>query len=100
MKKIVKKFQQKTKSAFTLIEMMIVLLIISILVLLFIPNLAKQKDNVETQGDKAIEKVVENQKELYEIETGDKVTDSDLELLVSGGYLTEKQVAQYRKAKQ
>ncbi|HLQ40471.1 MAG TPA: competence type IV pilus major pilin ComGC [Tetragenococcus sp.] len=99
MKKILKKIQLKNKKAFTLIEMMIVLLIISILVLLFIPNLAKQKDSVASQGDKAIVKVVENQKELYEIETGEKISDSNLDLLVSSGYLTETQVSQYRKAK-
>ena len=32
--------------AFTLIEMLVVLLIISVLLLLFVPNLTKQKDSV------------------------------------------------------
>ncbi|MFZ2876296.1 MAG: prepilin-type N-terminal cleavage/methylation domain-containing protein, partial [Enterococcus aquimarinus] len=36
--------KKKLHAGFTLVEMMIVLLIISVLVLLFIPNLAQEKD--------------------------------------------------------
>ncbi|MDN6639294.1 MAG: prepilin-type N-terminal cleavage/methylation domain-containing protein [Tetragenococcus sp.] len=73
----------KAKKAFTLIEMMIVLLVISILVLLFVPNLSKQKDTVSAQGDKAIVKVVESQIEIYEINHDKKITDSALKKLVT-----------------
>ena len=52
-----KKCRQKELRAFTLIEMLIVLAIISILILLFVPNLIKEKKNTtcsrtfkETQG--------------------------------------------------
>lgn len=76
-------FKNKSKSGFTLIEMMIVLLIISILVLLFIPNLSKQKDTVSAQGDKAIVKTVETQIEVYEINNNKKITDSKLKELVT-----------------
>ena len=37
--------------AFTLIEMLVVLLIISVLLLLFVPNLTKQKDSVTDTGN-------------------------------------------------
>lgn len=41
MKKIWKKLRKKSVAAFTLVEMLIVLLIISVLMLLFVPNLSK-----------------------------------------------------------
>ena len=50
--------------AFTLIEMLVVLLIISVLLLLFVPNLTKQKDSVTDTGNRAVVKVVESQAEL------------------------------------
>lgn len=87
-------FKKKTKSGFTLIEMMIVLLIISILVLLFIPNLSKQKDTVSEQGDEAIVKTVETQIEVYEINHNQKITDSKLKELV-----TPEQYKVYKKYK-
>ena len=43
--------KKKLYQGFTLIEMMVVLLIISILMLLFIPNLATQREKVSKQGD-------------------------------------------------
>ena len=44
MKMMLKKLNAVKLRAFTLIEMLVVLLIISILLLLFVPNLSKQKD--------------------------------------------------------
>ena len=43
MKKLWKKLRKKSVEAFTLVEMLIVLLIIGVLMLLFVPNLSKQK---------------------------------------------------------
>ena len=61
--------------AFTLIEMLVVLLIISVLLLLFVPNLTKQKDSVKETGNAAVVKVVESQAELYELNhTNDQAT--------------------------
>ena len=40
--------------AFTLIEMLVVLLIISVLLLLFVPNLTKQKDSVTDTGNRSL----------------------------------------------
>jgi len=87
-------FKKSSKKSFTLIEMMIVLLIISVLVLLFIPNLSKQKDTVSEQGDEAIVKTVETQIEVYEINNNKKITDSKLKELV-----TPEQYKVYKKYK-
>ena len=65
--------------AFTLVEMLVVLLIISVLMLLFVPNLTKQKEAVSDTGNAAVVKVVESQAELYELKnTGDQATLSKL----------------------
>ena len=61
-----KKLKTYKVKAFTLIEMLVVLLIISVLLLLFVPNLTKQKDSVKETGNAAVVKVVESQAELYE----------------------------------
>lgn len=44
-----KKLNTLKVQAFTLVEMLIVLLVISVLLLLFVPNLTKQKDAVQIQ---------------------------------------------------
>ena len=41
-------------SGFTLIEMLIVLLIISVLVLLFVPNLSRYRNHVDQESREAI----------------------------------------------
>lgn len=82
-KKKIKKYQ-----GFTLLEMLVVLFIISILVLLFVPNLTKQKDNVDKNGKEALQSVVLSQSTLFKMnETGQLTYDK----LVSEGYLTEDQ---------
>ena len=79
--------------AFTLIEMLVVLLIISVLLLLFVPNLTKQKDSVKETGNAAVVKVVESQAELYELNhTNDQAT---LAKLIADGN-TNKQAESYR----
>lgn len=97
MKKFWKKLCQKTVKGFTLVEMLIVLLIISVLMLLFVPNLSKQKDVVREKGDAAVVKVVESQMDLYEMKTGDKPTVDDL---VEVGYITSEQAKTYNEAKE
>ncbi|WP_105156645.1 competence type IV pilus major pilin ComGC [Streptococcus suis] len=84
------------KKAFTLVEMLVVLGIISLLLLLFVPNLSQQKDAVQKKGDAAVVKVVESQMELYELAHDKEATVADLQ---AGGYITEKQAEEYAKAK-
>ena len=89
-----KKIKRVSVRAFTLIEMLVVLLIISILLLLFVPNLTKQKDKVKDTGGSAVVKVVESQAELYELKNvNEKAT---LGKLVADGRITDKQVASYK----
>ena len=46
MKKMMTFLKKSKVKAFTLVEMLVVLLIISVLLLLFVPNLTKQKEAV------------------------------------------------------
>ena len=49
MKKMMTFLKKAKVKAFTLVEMLVVLLIISVLLLLFVPNLTKQKEAVMTK---------------------------------------------------
>ncbi|CYV33708.1 competence type IV pilus major pilin ComGC [Streptococcus suis] len=91
-----KKILKLKKKAFTLVEMLVVLGIISLLLLIFVPNLSKQKAAVQEKGNAAVVKVVESQMELYELEHDKEATVADLQ---ADGYITEKQAEQYAKAK-
>ena len=66
--------------------MLVVLLIISILLLLFVPNLSKQKDSVKETGNAAVVKVVDSQAELYEMKNN---KTASLAALVSEGQITQ-----------
>ncbi|HEM6508917.1 TPA: prepilin-type N-terminal cleavage/methylation domain-containing protein [Streptococcus suis] len=90
-----KLIEMKVK-AFTLVEMLVVLGIISLLLLLFVPNLSQQKDAIQKKGDAAVVKVVESQMELYELEHDKEATVEDLQ---KAGYITPKQAEQYATAK-
>lgn len=75
----------KNQSGFTLIEMMVVLMIISILLLITIPNVTKNNSVVKEKGCEAMVKLVEAQVQAYEIEKG--APPEDLSVLISGGYI-------------
>ncbi len=94
MKKLWKKLRKKSVEAFTLVEMLIVLLIIGVLMLLFVPNLSKQKEAIHEKGDAAVVKVVESQKELYEVKTGKEATIKDL---VKEGFISQEQAQTYNE---
>ncbi len=88
-------FLKKTKvKAFTLVEMLVVLLIISILLLLFVPNLTKQKEAVNDKGKAAVVKVVESQAELYSL---DKNEEASLSKLQDDGRITKEQAKAYNE---
>ena len=87
-----KKMLKKKVKGFTLIEMLVVLGIISILLLLFVPNLSKQKEAIQKKGDAAIVKVVESQMDIYELEHGVRPTAEELEKLEM---ITEDQLEKY-----
>ncbi|HEM2713705.1 MULTISPECIES: competence type IV pilus major pilin ComGC [Streptococcus] len=91
-----KKLVEMKVKGFTLVEMLVVLGIISLLLLLFVPNLSQQKDAIQEKGNAAVVKVVESQMELYELEYDKEATVEDLQ---QAGYITEKQAKQYATAK-
>ncbi|HFI0424341.1 TPA: competence type IV pilus major pilin ComGC [Streptococcus suis] len=91
-----KKLNKMKVKAFTLVEMLVVLGIISLLLLLFVPNLSKQKEAVQEKGNAAVVKVVESQMELYELKYEKEATVEDLQ---KAGYITPKQAEQYATAK-
>lgn len=82
----------KIKKGFTLIEMTIVLFIISLLILIILPNVTSQKKNAgHIQGD-AMTQVVQTQVDLYENEYNE--LPKSLDELQDKGYLSDKQVQQ------
>lgn len=82
------------KKGFTLIEMVLVLFIISLLLLLIMPNMMKQKEAAEQKADAAIVKTVEGQLGLYEATEGKKGSIQDL---VQAEYITEDQAKKYQE---
>ena len=69
---------------FTLIELLICLFIITIIVLLIIPNLKDQKHFIEDKGCEAYVKMIDTQIEAYELKEN---KDATLEELVKNGYV-------------
>lgn len=57
----------KNQAGFTLIEMMIVLLVISVLILLAIPNVTKRAAEIDSTGCEALVKMVEGQVQAYKL---------------------------------
>ena len=94
MKKMMTYLKTAKAKAFTLVEMLVVLLIISVLLLLFVPNLTKQKEAVNDKGKVAVVKVVESQAELYSL---DKNEDATLSKLQDDGRITEEQAKAYKE---
>lgn len=77
------------KKGFTLLEMVVVMIIISILFLLTIPNVSRVINSVDDRACLALTKVVDAAIAQYKLDWGqmpNSITD-----LVSGGYLEEDQ---------
>lgn len=77
------------ENGFTLIEMLIVLAIITMLLLLIIPNITSNSETIDEKGCDALIKTVQAQVVAYELETGS--VPSDISDLTSGGYITTEQ---------
>lgn len=76
--------KRKNEQGFTLIEMMIVMLIISVLLIITIPNVAKHNSNINAKGCEAYVKMVQAQVQAYEM---DKNKVPTLDELKSAGYI-------------
>ncbi|QLK86077.1 competence type IV pilus major pilin ComGC [Staphylococcus sp. 17KM0847] len=87
MKRYILKLRQN--KAFTLIEMLLVLLIISVLLVLIIPNISKQTDHIQKTGCKAQLKLVDSQIEAYTLKFSQP--PNTIEDLVREGYIKESQ---------
>ena len=74
----------KNQRGFTLIEMMIVLLVISVLLLITVPNVTKNNSTINEKGSEAYIKMVEGQIQAYEMENQKIPT---VEQLLNGKYL-------------
>ncbi|WP_225422933.1 competence type IV pilus major pilin ComGC [Companilactobacillus jidongensis] len=82
------KLIKKTKKAFTLIEMVIVLFIISLLLLVMIPNLGAQKNNASTKSEDAFVTTMQTEIDMYD---GDGVSIPTWRNLKDDGYISENQ---------
>ena len=74
---------------FTLLEMVVVVMIISILFLLTVPNVNKVLNSVENVGCEALTKVVDAAIIEFKLDFG--TYPSGVADLVNGGYLSEEQ---------
>lgn len=85
----------KKENGFTLIEMSLVLLIISVLLLLFVPNLSKRQESANDTGTDAIETVLQSQVDLYKIE--EKKNPENFDVMKNEKYLTPNQADRANK---
>jgi competence protein ComGC len=74
----------KNEKGFTLIEMMIVMLVISVLLIVTIPNVAKHNTNINNKGCEAYVKMVQAQVQSYIMEKNKVPTFAELK---TDGYL-------------
>ena len=92
------KFFKRTQRGFTLIETAIVLFIISLLMLLILPNLNTQRKKAVTTHATAMVSTIQTQVDLYINDHPDTnpVTYTDL---VNSGYLSNHQVQKAKELK-
>jgi competence protein ComGC len=76
----------KNEKGFTLVEMMIVMLVISVLLIITIPNVAKHNTNINNKGCQAFVKMVQAQVQSYII---DKNKVPTMQQLIADDYLNE-----------
>lgn len=79
----------KNEKGFTLIEMMIVLLVISVLLIITIPNIAKHNTNINNKGCEAYVKMVEAQVQAYKMDHNEY--PENIGVLITDGYLKSDQ---------
>ncbi|MGF9975234.1 competence type IV pilus major pilin ComGC [Viridibacillus arvi] len=77
----------KQQKGFTLIEMLIVLFIITVLILIAIPNVTKHFSTVDDKGCKAYVTMVQGQVEAYRID--EKKYPTTIEMLEDAKYLKQ-----------
>ena len=85
---------QKKEKGFTLIELLIVVAIIAVLVAIILPIFTNQVNKARTSADKANERLLQAQVDLFLAEGNEFNDDTSkfIEELVAGGYLREGEV--------
>ncbi|MDG4655558.1 competence type IV pilus major pilin ComGC [Ectobacillus antri] len=73
------------EKGFTLLEMLLVLVVISVLLLLIIPGVVQQRERVNAKGCEALVKSTEAQVQAYQLENN---TWPTAEQLVDGDYIS------------
>lgn len=94
MNKYIKKLREE--NAFTLIEMLIVIMIVSLLLILVMTNVGGVQDTVKTTTDAGIIQTVESQMVIYKMATGEEAT---VQKLLDNKYIDDKQFKAYNEAK-
>ena len=83
----------KNQKGFTLIEMMIVLLVISVLLVITVPNVTKNNSSINEKGCEAFVKMVQGQVQAYELDDNKsedgKLVPVSVTALIAGGYITQ-----------
>lgn len=77
------------RNAFTILEMMIVMLIVALLLLITLPNIQQKEKIIRKKGCEALLEVVNSQIMLYEIDQLE--TPTSVQQLIDLGYLKEGQ---------
>jgi|SRR5699024_3775777 len=80
----------KKEKGFTLIEMLIVLTIITVLILLIIPNVTDKSTDVHETGCEALVQTVQAQVSAYQLDNGKKPTS--LDVLRRADYISAEQM--------
>lgn len=89
---------KKIKKAFTLVETAVVLFIISLLLLIIIPNVSTQQKNAVAINKDALQTELNTQAQMYMNEKGiTDITEVTVNDLKTSGYLTAKQIAAIEK---
>lgn len=83
-----RKIDWRDDRGFTLVEMLIVLLVVSVLLLLTIPNIVSQSKSINNKGCEAFISMVQGQVQSYQL---DKNSIPSVSELVTGGYLKANQ---------
>ncbi|HAA8677961.1 TPA_asm: competence protein ComG [Listeria monocytogenes] len=83
-----KKIDWRDERGFTLVEMLIVLLVVSVLLLLTILNIVSQSKSINDKGCEAFISMVQGQVQSYQLDKNSIPSVADL---VSGGYLKANQ---------
>jgi len=76
------------KKAFTILEMILVLMVVTIMILLTIPNINKKRQIINDVGCRALVEVINGQILVYELENGEV---SSIDQLVDAELISPKQ---------